>query len=174
MSDIETYTMLLYNFTQLQRDLISHLNQKITLIKAKLDLWEFSPLYSTVSEQIKNWPKDSLIFPISTWVRPNRGNIEFNKNNWSFIFTGQGVAFVNQENLLDVSVEYATTGQICVTPWIVGRYIRSYYAGLPNESLLGKNTSIFNHLVKIGTLIEVEVTNKGFEGPVYVLKTRDP
>ncbi len=165
MNDFESYIYVLQKLTVLQKRFISKIFGFTHLKDAKLGEWVFSPKYANVSDQLRNWPNNIPVFPLDTWVTPIHGEFEYADDLWRFSWSGQGVSFINSKNSQNVTVEFSTAGEICVTSWIVNYYLRSQKE---LENIWKYNEEFFIRAINQGVLIEGKMDKVGFQGPVYI------
>jgi hypothetical protein len=85
----------------------------------------FIPTEKTVAEQLKRWPNDQPISPPVAWVTPRKGQLDVDGTVWSYAFHGAGLSFAHRTSTLDVSVEFARTGEAAMTQWTFRCYLES-------------------------------------------------
>lgn|SRR5262249_36104063 len=116
----------------------------------------FNPTETSVLGQLENWPKDlPSMLPPALWLEPNTGTITWKGEHWEYLFHGQGVSFIRSKDKWDISVEYTIDGEIGITCWNIGLFLR----GLSSEPaidhiLLSDNETLFDQCIRLRHIIE--------------------
>jgi hypothetical protein len=128
---------------------------------------------NTVREVIRNFPPDIMV-PTAVWIRPPKGVMTVQSNEWEFFFHGQGVSFTCVATGQDVSVEYSVGGRIDATSsWCVWVFINSsnwensFLSGISHE----EHERLFSELVRRGYLEPLPYLDLWPE-PLFVLAER--
>ena len=158
----ELYLDKLRYYQKLQVSLASIVDPIITLKPTNQSSYHFVPTESSISEQLKHWPKNTPIFlPLPLWVEPQKGIIEFNDEKWEFFFHGsQGLTFTNIHTDQDISIEYTTNGDLGITKWTTQLFLESSKSEDPNfRKLVSQHSRLFEELVKQGYLMKIPPKN---------------
>ena len=161
----------LQHFHKLQESLNTELNTVATLKPSNMFGFKFVPIGSSILEQLSLWPKDMPILPLTTWVEPQKGTIEFHEEQWDFFLSGQGVSFRNSQTSQKVGIEFSAKGDIGITKWIVGIFLKKSLSSNPDfEELLSQHENLFDELVELNYLTKIE-PRAMFDEDVFSLNT---
>jgi uncharacterized protein DUF6896 len=122
---IAPFRNLLTHYDVLRAQLYAALEPHLALTALVHDQTRFTPTERTITRQLKHWPEGQFIYPPVAWVAPRKGRIEVQGAMWSYYFHGAGLTFAHASSLLDVSVEFARTGDAAITEWTFRCYLES-------------------------------------------------
>jgi hypothetical protein len=122
---IVPFRNLLTRYDVLRAQLYTALVPHLTLIALVHDQTRFLPTERTITHQLKHWPEGQFIYPPVAWVAPRKGHIEIAGVMWNYFFHGAGLTFAHPSSALDVSVEFARTGDAAITEWTFRCYVES-------------------------------------------------
>ncbi|MBI3169984.1 MAG: hypothetical protein HYZ22_15985 [Chloroflexi bacterium] len=171
MKNLDEYLLMLNNLISLQTQLVDSVDQIVRLKPAELNGLSFLPATKTIASQLEGWPKNLIIFPLHTWVEPNRGEISINGSRWLFSYTGQGISFLSTSDNTRVIVEYSVNGKVCLTEWGIRCFLQSSIKNHhASPELMEDHYKLFVWLVKNNYLIKL-MDRPEFPESVFLLAT---
>lgn len=123
---LETCLAELREYHNLYRGLYKTLEFFIQLRPSEEIRDSFTPSKSSITEEIRHYPKSEFLFPPAAWVYPPRGQIEYDNQIWEYFFHGGGLSFFyNQSPRRDVSVEFSREGHVAFTAYTFQCYLET-------------------------------------------------
>ena len=116
---------LLTRYDILRGQLYATLEPQLTLKSFIHAQTVFTPTECTITQQLQHWPEGQFVYPPVAWVEPRKGRIEVHSAQWTYAFHGAGLTFAHTTSPLDVSVEFARTGEAAITEWTFRCYLES-------------------------------------------------
>jgi len=122
---IAPFRTLLIQYDSLRAQLYTTLEPRLALTALIHAQNTFTPTERTITQQLEHWPEGQFIYPPVAWVAPRKGQIEVQRVLWNYFFHGAGLTFAHPSSSLDVSIEFARTGDAAMTEWTFRCYLES-------------------------------------------------